>query len=490
MASNELPPVEFSLFPKQARAFNSPATEILFGGSAGPGKSLLIRIALITWSLAIPGLQCYLFRRKLPDLEKNHLSGPKSFQVLFSPWTAAGLVRFNQSKNFFEIGRPGGLVSRIFLCYAENFNSVVENYQGAEIHVLAIDELTQFPDDMYRYLRARCRMVGVDVPEAFKGRFPKVLCASNPGGIGHNFVKAMFIEPKPPYEIWKTPEDEGGMYRQFIPAVMTDNPALMREDPTFRVRLRGLGSPELVRAMELGDWNIVAGGALDDVWTAETEKRFVLPRFDIPKNWRLNRSYDHGDSHPFSVGWWAEANGEDVTLDNGETLSLPKGSLVRFNEWYGWNGKPDQGLRMLAGEIAREILRREKEMGIAGRVQPGPADTAIFDYSAGAGKSIASEMAANGVTWTRADKSAGSRIAGFQLVRKMLKAAAASPRTEPGLFFFKETCRDGALRTLPTLPLGKTGDDVDTSAEDHVIDEVRYRVYSGGQRWVSVERPI
>ena len=122
--------------------------------------------------------------------------------------------------------------------------------------------------------------------------------------------------------------------------------------------------------------------------------------------------------------------------------------------------------------IAREILAAETAMGLAGRVEPGPADSAIFAVENG--QSIADDMARAGVRWVAGEKGPGSRRTGLERVRRMLKAAAASPREEPGLFFF-DTCRH-SLRTLPALPRDdRKPDDVDTEAEDHVYDALRYR---------------
>lgn len=127
---------------------------------------------------------------------------------------------------------------------------------------------------------------------------------------------------------------------------------------------------------------------------------------------------------------------------------------------------------MLATEIARGIIERERAMGWTGRVQTGVADSAIFATENG--NCIADDMARIGVRWEPADKSPGSRINGWQMVRKMLRNAAADVPEEAGLYAF-DTCRQYA-RTLPTLARDeRKPDDVDSDGEDHVADEVRYR---------------
>lgn len=453
----------FALFPKQLAALNSPATEILFGGAAGPGKSHLLRVAAIVWCLAIPGLQFYLFRRTRPDLWKNHMEGPQSLPVLLAPLIEAGACKLNLSDGRIELGR-----SRIHLCHCEH-ESDVYKYQGAEMHVLAPDELTHFTQSQYAFLRSRVRMVGLPIPERFAGRFPRVIAGSNPGNVGHNWVKSTFIDPAPPMTIFQADAKDGGMLRQFVPALKSDNPALLRDDPRYGDRLSGLGSEALVRAMLEGDWNIVAGGALDDVWRAD---RHVLPVFEIPKSWTIDRSFDWGSSKPFSVGWWAESDGTAVEVAGSKRI-FPKGTLFRIAEHYGWNGQTNEGCRKTAAEIARDVLRFESEMGLKGRVRPGPADPAIFAIENGT--SIADDMARVGVKWIAAEAGPGSRVNGLARLRGRLKASLVTPMEEPGIFFF-ETCRQ-AIRTLPVLPRDeRKPEDVNTSAEDHIYDETRYRV--------------
>src|SRR6478736_2895340 len=84
--------LNLDLHPKQWTAFQSEATEILYGGAAGGGKSHLMRVAAIVWCAAIPGLQVYLFRRIYDDLFKNHMEGPKGFRALLVPWEAVGFL--------------------------------------------------------------------------------------------------------------------------------------------------------------------------------------------------------------------------------------------------------------------------------------------------------------------------------------------------------------------------------------------------------------
>jgi hypothetical protein len=261
------------------------------------------------------------------------------------------------------------------------------------------------------------------------------------------------------------PKVEGGMRRQYIPAKLDDNPTLTETDPDYIDRLEGLGNPELIRAMRDGDWDIVAGGMFDDLWHRPTH---VLTPFDIPSSWRIDRGFDWGSSKPFSVVWFAESDGTTATMRDGTTRTFPRGTIFAIEEWYGWNGKPNEGCKMLAVDIATDIVEREK--GKPYQVKPGPADTSIFDTQNG--MCIADDMKKKGVKWDKADKSPGSRKNGWEMIRKLMKQARGNEL--PGFFVF-DTCIH-IIRTLPVLPRSqRDADDVDTDAEDHAPDVVRYR---------------
>jgi hypothetical protein len=454
--------VDLSLHPQQTKAFLSEATEILYGGAAGGGKSHLMRVASIAWCADIPGLQVYIFRRLSEDLAKNHMNGPTGFPVLLKDWVDSGHAKINYSKNYIEFWNG----SKIFLCHVQ-YEKNKYSYQGAEIHVLIIDELTHFTESIYRYLRGRMRMGALKVPQQYQGRFPRVICGSNPGGVGHNWVKAAFIDPARPMEIVEQSKKEGGMKRQYIPAKLDDNPTLAETDPDYLDRLEGLGDPALIKAMRDGDWDVVAGGIFDDVWSKDHQ---VLAPFEVPHSWRIDRGFDWGSSKPYAVLWFAESDGTTARMADGTTRTFPRGSVFIVSEMYGWNGKPNEGCRELATEVARKV--RKLDVDMKRLVHPGPADSAIYDTQNG--MCIADDMAKAPyfIRWTKADKSPGSRKNGWELMRKMLKQAKGNEL--PGLYIF-DTCRH-VIRTVPVLPrnLDKDGD-LDTEAEDHIADVIRYR---------------
>lgn len=477
-----MPVLDLHLHQRQTEAYESEATEILYGGAAGGGKSHLMRVASIVWCTEIPGLQVYLFRRLSDDLYKNHMTGPGSYPELLAPWMTGGqnsLVKYNGGKNYLEFWNG----ARIWLCHCQHEKDVVK-YQGAEIHVLLIDELTHFSEVIYRFLRGRCRLGGLKLPPRYHGKFPRIINGSNPGGVGHTFVRRTFVNMAAPMEIKDMPKLEGGMRRQYIPAKLDDNPTLLENDPSYLLRLEGLGNPALVRAMRDGDWNIVAGGAVDDLWDEELLR---IPRFAVPRGWRLDRSFDWGSAQPFSVGWWAEANGEEATFMDGRRFCPTAGSLVRIAEWYGTQEVgTNVGLRLGPRAVSEGILAREAEMRKEGWIQadvnPGPADNSIGNVTDEDTDSIERKMAIAGVKWKPSDKTPGSRVVGLALLRDRLEA---TKKGEGPAIYFCENCY-GTFATLPVLPRDiKKPEDVDTTAEDHIYDEIRYRVLSNAKRYAT-----
>jgi Terminase large subunit, T4likevirus-type, N-terminal len=445
--------LSLALHPKQTQAFSSPARQILFGGAAGSAKSHLLRVAGIAWAYAIPGLQVYLFRRTFPDLYRNHMEGPTSLPALLAEWVAEGFVKINYAQNQIHFAHG----SKIHLLHMQHEHDT-DRIQGAEIHVALIDELTHFTRYQYNFIRSRVRMAGLTVPPHLDGLFPRILTASNPGGPGHSWVRELFVDSAPWGTIWQAPLEEGGLTTQFIPARLTDNPTLMQEDPTYADRLRGLSSPELVRAMLEGDWNAMIGGMVDDVFSPQWH---VLEPFPIPSAWPVRRAFDWGSSRPYACGWWAHSDGESTPADG---RIYPKGTRFLVMEDYGWNGKADTGLRLTNSQIAQRLKAIEDDSPLRGRVLAGPADASIFDVVNGT--SIAQEMARHGVSWYPAQKGPGSRRQGAQMIRQRLQASRQYPLEEPGLYIFN-TCRQW-LRTVPVVPRDpRNPDDADSDSEDH-----------------------
>lgn len=407
-------------------------------------KSFFMRAAAILWCAQIAGLQVYIFRRTYDDLIKNHIEGPKGFLALLADWQNSGYCKIVESEIRFWNG------SKIYLCHCEHEKHRFK-YQGAEIHVLLIDELTLFTETIYRFLRTRVRMTSIALPADLRGRFPRILCGSNPGNIGHAWVKSTFIsdgESKvEPMQIRQMPDDEGGMLRQYIPATLDDNPTMAQDDPSYRTRIRGLGNAALVKAFEKGDWDAVVGSYLEGVWDAD--KHVVRP-FAIPSTWKVWRAMDWGFAKPYSIGWYA------MDFD---------GNIYRWREMYGYGGKANVGSREEASAVARkirEIEQHDERLGYEYRLCP--ADSSIF-AQIGAERSIGKIFRDSGVRWVEASKGPRSRVNGAQLIVEMLQS---------GKLKIFDTCKH-FIRTVPALmPDPNNIEDVDTKMEDHVWDELMY----------------
>ncbi len=374
------------------------------------------------------------------------------------------------------------------------------NYHGQEYPYIGWNELCKYPTSELFDLMMSCNRSSFRPQDyaledgSLLPELPLVVFATaNPYGPGHNWVKSRFIDVAKPgqvvrrtinvfnprtqerMDVTKTQVRIFGSYKENIYL-----------SPEYIAELESIKDKNKRRAWLWGDWDIVAGGALDDLWTPTTH---VLPRFKVPHSWRVDRSMDWGSSHPFSIGWWAEANGEEATLPNGRTWCPKKGSLIRIHEWYGTEEVgSNRGIRMSSTNVAKGIIERERKMLAEGwitkRPAPGPADNQIWDVREEDVDSIAKKMADQGVDWNRSDKSPGSRKTGLELLRDRLEAAITADVNEPGLYFM-DHCR-AALSTLPVIPRDEEDlDDVDTESEDHPYDDTRYRVLAGNNRYAT-----
>lgn len=450
------------LHPKQSIAFESEATEILYGGAAGAAKSHLFRVAAIAWCMQIPGLQVYLFRRIREDLVKNHLEGPTGFREMLAPLAGKFCDIVDDQIRFLN-------GSRIYLCHCKDEKDRIK-YQGSEIHVLLIDELTHFTEVIYRFLRSRVRMpASMDIPDSLKGKFPRILCGSNPGGIGHQFVKATWIDCKPSMEIWRTPDDEGGFLRQFIPARLSDNPSI--DLASYKRNLSGLGNDALVKAMLEGDWDVVAGAALN-----LSREKHMVPAFTPPSHWTKFQVMDWGYVRPFSIGWYcvAEGNMNIRDISEGKNYFLPDGAVIRYREWYGWTGKPNEGLRMESPEVCKKMLALEDKANE--RMDYRIADTQIWAQNDGT--SIYERMFKTDKRFNPR-QSEKDRQASYSEVCTRLKGNEMEDNIFVPMFYITSNCMQ-FWRTVPSLILDELNPEKgpDEDQENHVWDEVCYGLMS------------
>lgn len=450
--------VAWSPQPGSQRAFmECPVFECLIEGTRGGGKTdtLLMDFAQDVGKGYGTEWRGILFRQTFPQLQDVVSKTKKWFPRIFP------LAGFNQASMTWTFAHG----ETLRLAYMEREDDYW-NYHGHSYPWIGWEELTTWASDKcYRVMMSCCRSTHSKIPRKYRA-------TTNPYGPGHNWVKARFKLPIPPHS--RIGPIHGQPERVAIRSSLEENLVLTTADPGYKERLEmSARNPAERKAWLEGSWDIVAGGMFDDVWEPSLH---VVKQFEIPASWKINRAYDHGQSAPFSVGWWAESNGEAVRVGD-RVHGKVKGDVYRIAEWYGWNGQPNEGLRLASAEIADGILDRERRNGLAGRVRMGPADASIFDDFQ-PGTSIAGEMKKKGVHWTAADKRAGSRKHGWQLFRELLHGArpgAEGFREKPGLFVFSGC--EQFIRTVPVLPRdNKDLDDVDTDAEDHVADEVRYRL--------------
>lgn len=452
-----LPEKVWSALPgSQSLFLQSPVREVCFAGTRGPGKTdaMLMSFAQYCGRGFGDHWRGVIFRKNYKHLDDIIAKSKRWF------YRSAMRPRFLAGNSTLKWVWPTG--EELLLRAFENPDDYW-SFHGHEYPFVGWEELTSWPSiECYEAMKS-CSRSSYQA-EAGKQNIPKIIRSStNPYGVGHNWVKHYFIDPAP---YGKTIVDSGGNKRVCLFGSIRENPYLGAE---YIQTLESITDANKRKAWLEGSWDITSGGMFDDLWDAS---KHVLQPFKIPASWRIDRSFDWGSSRPFSVGWWAQSDGTDATMPDGTKRSFPRGTLFRIAEWYGSTGKANEGLKMTAAMVAAGIVSRETVDELKGRVRAGPADSSIYSVTDDA--SIAQNMEKAGVRWMPADKRPGSRKNGWELIRVRLEAVAKGD-DRPGLYVFSN-CRD-FIRTVPPIARDeKDPDDVDTDAEDHCADEVRYRV--------------
>lgn len=468
----------------QEAALSCPCNHILYEGTRGPGKT----DAQIMYFRRFVGLGYGpRWRGVIFDRSYKNLDDVVSKASRWYPMFGDG-ARWLASKSDYKWRWPTGeeLLIRQF-----KKDSDYWNYHGQEFPFIGWNELSKYPTSAAYDLMMSCNRSSfiphehspTDQKTGLKRLLPPiplvVFSTTNPYGPGHGWVKRRFIDPAPPGEVIRVTTNVFNPQTQQREDIVRTQVRLFGSykenrylDPVYVAELESTKDPNRRRAWLWGDWDIVAGGALDDVWGDHV----IVPRFKVPRGWRVDRSMDWGSSHPFSIGWWAEANGEEATMPDGSTWCPPRGSLVRVHEWYGTEEiGTNQGLKMSSRRVAQRIREIERSLianGWIHSVSPGPADNSIGKRDDMEVDSPAKIMADEGVRWTPSDKSPGSRVRGLELVRSRLEASKTGEN--PGIFCCEHN--RASIAILPVLPRDEDNpDDVDTDAEDHIWDEWRYR---------------
>lgn len=416
--------------------------EVLYGGSAGGGKSY----GLLADPMRYFGNKNFngiILRRTNDELReliwKSQEMYPKAYPG----------AKWQEKKSQWVF--PSG--AKLWMTYLERDEDVLR-YQGQAFSYIAFDELTQHSTPFaWNYMRSRLRTTDQDLPLFMRA-------TTNPGGPGHMWVKQMFIDPAPAGKKFAATNIETGedlvypeghdkegqplFMRRFIPASLKDNPYLM-QDGQYEANLLAL--PEMQRRQLLeGDWAVADGAAFPE-FKLDTH---TCEPFDIPPEWRRFRSCDYGYSSYSAVHWFA--------IDpNYETLYVYRELYVSKH-----TGK----------DLGRAVMEAER----GDNIQYGVLDSSCWHNRGQLGPSIAEEMIAMGCRWRPSDRTAGARVAGKNQLHQRLQVNEETGL--PGLIFFNN-CRQ-IIADLPVIPSDPKGtDDIDPRyRSDHAYDSVRYGVMS------------
>lgn len=432
---------------KQEAFMRRPEYECLYGGAAGGGKSDAL-LAEALRQVHVPHYRAIILRKTYPQLSELIDRSRAIYQPAFPR------ARYNQTEHFWQFPSR----AKIYFGSMQHTKDRI-NYQGKRYDFIAFDELTHFTWDEYSYMFSRNRPSG-------PGTRVYIRATTNPGGIGHGWVKSRFILPALPLTpIWDDYQVAGAdgkiiqlrRNRVFVPATVFDNQRLLDNDPMYLANLAMM--PEAERnALLYGSWDSFDGQVFTE-WRNDPahyqDQRFthVIDPFPIPAHWRIYRGFDFGYAKPFAVGWFAVNE---------------QGKIYHIKEYYGCNGTPNKGVMMEPTQIAAEIRRIEQEDPmLKGRKIVGIADPSIFDESRGESVARMMERNPNFVYWIGADN---TRIPGKMQYHYRL----AFDREGDCMFQVFNTCKH-FIRTIPDLVYDdRHVEDINTDQEDHIYDMCRY----------------
>ena len=395
--------MQIAVTEKQLSFLRADATEVLFGGAAGGGKSYGQLVDALRYAIRYPRSKQLILRRTYAELDKSLI---RVSLGLFP----REIYTYNASSH---VGKfKNGSIIDFGYCATEND---VFQYQSAEYDVIRFDELTHFTEFQYIYLISRLR--------GTEGYPKQVKSSTNPGGVGHMWVKERFIDPSPPLTVFSA----GNTSRIFIPSKIDDNLFLMKGDPDYKKRLLALPENQR-RALLHGDWNIFEGQYFPEF----SEETHVCDPFPIPEGWRRYRTVDYGLDR-LACLWIAIA---------------PDGDIYVYRELCE------------SGLIISEAAKRINAYNGKDKIYATLAPPDLWSRSQETGKSKAILFAEGGIFFTR---SSNDRETGWLSIKELLKTDESG---HARLHIFKQ-CRE-IIRCLPMLQIDPMKPS-DTLTEPHAI---------------------
>lgn len=291
--------IDFKLNPKQRVFCDSEwIDEVCYGGAAGGGKTFIQCADALAYGARYEGSKQLILRKTFPELERNIVR--QSLEI----FPQKPFAKYNSTKHLWTFAN-GSIIEFGYLAREND----VYLYQGSEWDVIRVDEATHFPFSSIDYLRSRLRGVK-PYPRSMK-------YSTNPGNVGHMWVKNRFVDPVPPFNIFQGKDKTTRLY---IPSTVYDNKVLMEKDPGYIRRLEAI-QDEAQREMLLnGNWDIAAGAFFN-----EFDRRYhVVEPFDVvrDKGVKLYRSIDYG-LDMLACYWYAELPPSSVN---------PHGSIFVYRE--------------------------------------------------------------------------------------------------------------------------------------------------------------
>ena len=405
---------------KQVQFLKSTALYCGYGGARGGGKSHAVRIDAVRGALKYPGIKILIVRRRYTDLQGNYVE-PLN-KILPST-----IAEYNsQLHQYYFING-----STIKLGHFQSYAQAADEYQGQEFDWIFMDEATQFTEQEFRLLGGCLRGVN-SIPKKFR-------LTMNPGGVGHRWVKRLFIDRQFKTDCANPEENENPDDYEFIQALVTDNTALMKSNGGKQYLAMLSSLPENIRnAHRYGDWDALGGNYFPEFQTAT----HVCEPFVIPPSWARYRAFDYG-LDALAVLWFAIA---------------PNGRVYMYREL------KKSGL--IVSDAAQEIL---SNTGINEKIVTTYAPDDIWSRQKDTGKTMAEVFLSNGVAIVKASR---SRVQGWLQVKEFL---APMGDGKPKLMVFN-TCQNFIDDIQAIQASDKDPNDCATEPHDitHLLDSCRY----------------